>query len=90
MILGITGYIGSGKSYVSNLFRKNNIPVYDTDSKAKEILNTNHQLKQELIDLLGNSIYKDGELNKKQLAFYLFSDQGYTDKINATIHPYVT
>lgn len=90
MILGITGYIGSGKSYVSNLFRKNNIPVYDTDSKAKEILNTNHQLKQELIDLLGNSIYKDGELNKKQLAFYLFSDQGYTDKINVTIHPYVT
>lgn len=50
MILGITGYIGSGKSYVSNLFRKNNIPVYDTDSKAKEILNTNHQLKQELKD----------------------------------------
>lgn len=90
MILGITGYIGSGKSYVSKLFRENGVPVYDTDSKAKEILNTNHQLKLELIDLLGDSIYKDGELNKKQLAFYLFSNQGYTDKINATIHPYVT
>lgn len=90
MILGITGYIGSGKSYVSKLFRENGVPVYDTDSKAKEILNTNHQLKLELIDLLGDSIYKDGELNKKQLAFYLFSNQGYTDKINAIIHPYVT
>lgn len=33
--LGITGGIGSGKSYVSHLLAETGIPVYDTDSNAK-------------------------------------------------------
>lgn len=33
--LGITGGIGSGKSYVARLLEERGIPVYDTDSRAK-------------------------------------------------------
>ena len=35
LTLGITGGIGSGKSYVASLLSKRGIPVYDTDSRAK-------------------------------------------------------
>jgi dephospho-CoA kinase len=37
-IIGLTGGIGSGKTTVANLFRKNGVPVYIADEKAKEIL----------------------------------------------------
>ena len=36
LILGITGGIGSGKSYISSLLRaRMNVPVYDCDTEAK-------------------------------------------------------
>lgn len=90
MIIGITGNIGSGKSYISDIFRKYNVPVYDTDKKSKEIVNSNLQIRKELVELFGNSIFIDGILNKKMLSYYLFSDKGYSEKINSIIHPYVT
>ena len=38
MKLGITGGIGSGKSYVSRLLERRGIPVYDTDAAAKRLM----------------------------------------------------
>ena len=35
--IGITGGIGSGKSYVSHLLEEAGIPVYDTDTEAKKL-----------------------------------------------------
>ena len=36
-VLGITGGIGSGKTYVSNIFAHIGVPVYDSDSRTKAL-----------------------------------------------------
>ena len=41
-IIGLTGGIGSGKSTVSKILLNHNIPVYDSDSKAKKLMNSSN------------------------------------------------
>ena len=71
--IGITGGIGSGKSYVSHLLEEAGIPVYDTDTEAKKLTLSHPRIREGLLALLGEEVYKaDGSLNKPVLANYLF------------------
>lgn len=88
--IGITGGIGSGKSYVSNLLRsKFGIPVYDCDTEAKRLTATNAEIRQKLIALIGPEVFEGGILNKQLLADYLFADVENASQVNAIIHPVV-
>ena len=88
--LGITGGIGSGKSYVSTLLQQQfGIPVYDCDAEAKRLTATNEEIRQKLITLVGPEVFENGELNKPLLAEYLFADVENASQVNAIIHPVV-
>ena len=88
--IGITGGIGSGKSYVSNLLRqKFGIPVYDCDKEAKRLTAEDEEIRQRLIALVGPEVFAGGELNKPLLADYLFADIENASAVNAIIHPAV-
>lgn len=87
--LGITGGIGGGKSYLSAILREKNIPVYDTDDRAKKLMLTHPLIRSELTDLLGTDVYKQGELNKKLLSDYLFMSEANASRINSIVHPRV-
>ena len=88
--LGITGGIGSGKSYVSAILQKEfGIPVYDCDKEAKRLTATDKEIRQQLIELVGAEVFKGESLNKTLLADYLFSDVENASKVNAIIHPAV-
>lgn len=90
IILGITGGIGSGKSYISTLLREQlNVPVYDCDIEAKRLTDEDKTIQQRLKELVGAHVYKDGKLQKNILANYLFSDQHHAQNVNAIIHPVV-
>lgn len=90
MVIGITGGIGSGKSYVSALMQeKFGIPVYDCDAEAKRLTATNEEIRQKLIDLVGPEVFEGGELNKPLLADYLFANVENASQVNAIIHPVV-
>ena len=39
--VGVTGGIGSGKSTVCRLFAERGVPVYDSDSEAKRLMELN-------------------------------------------------
>ena len=41
-VIGITGGIGAGKSYISNFFLQLNIPIYDSDSRAYFLMTNNN------------------------------------------------
>lgn len=87
--IGITGGIGSGKSFVCNLLEEHfHIPIYYCDDEAKR-LNVEHpQIRKELMELVGNEVYsEDGSLNKPVLASYLFESKEHADRINSIIHP---
>jgi dephospho-CoA kinase len=87
--VAVTGGIGTGKSYASKIFEKNKIPVIRADDLAKEILKTEEEVKEQIIDTFGEEAYKSGKLNTKFLADQVFTSQENVDKINAIVHPVV-
>ncbi len=91
MKLGVTGGIGSGKSFVCNILRDEfGIPVYDCDVEAKRLLNESLSLRMKMLALVGPEVYgKDGTLDKAQLASFLFASASNAQKVNAIVHPEV-
>lgn len=87
--IALTGGIGSGKSFVSRLLEDRCIPVYNADNEAKRLTASDAEIRERLITLLGEEVYKDGVLNKPLLASYLFSDPAHALQVNAIIHPRV-
>ncbi len=89
--LGITGGIGSGKSFVCSVLREEfRMPVYDCDAEAKRLIGAMPEIRERLTELVGNDVYKpDGTLDKTVLATYLFSSSDNASRVNAIVHPYV-
>ncbi len=89
--LGVTGGIGSGKSFVCSVLRDVFLlPVYDCDAEAKRLMRVAPSIKKMLKDLVGSNVYgTDGTLNKAALAEYLFSSDGNAASVNAVVHPMV-
>ena len=46
IILGLTGSIGSGKSFAATVFKSKGIPVYDADKEVQKILRNYKVIKQ--------------------------------------------
>jgi dephospho-CoA kinase len=85
--VGITGGIGSGKSTVARIFNVLGIPVYDADSRAKVLMNTDAALKNALTAAFGDAIYQDGVLNRTKLAALVFNNEAKLAQLNAIVHP---
>jgi dephospho-CoA kinase len=85
--VAITGGIGSGKSLASSFFEKAGYPVIKADDIAKELMQTNEQVKKKLIKSFGTEVFSDGILNTKYLADEVFSNQEKLDVVDAIVHP---
>lgn len=90
MIVGITGGIGSGKSYCAKIFEQLAVPVYYSDTRAKELMTQDEDLRNGLITLFGTESYLiDGSLNRKHLSSLIFNNKELLNKMNALVHPAV-
>ena len=87
--IAITGGIGSGKTYVSNMFQERGVPIYNADTEAKRLMVQDEVIRKELIALVGKEVYQGTELNKPLLASYLFSSAEHVKQINSIVHPRV-
>ena len=87
--IGLTGGIGSGKSYISEIFKKLDIPVFNADENAKIIVNSNKEVIKKIKLLFGNKIYCNDIIDSKKLADIVFSDKNKLMKLNKIIHPNV-
>lgn len=87
--IAVTGGIGSGKSEFCSYIRSKDFPVIDADSFAKNILLTDPQVKQRVIQTFGEESYTQSGLNRKYLAQAVFSDAENVKKINSIVHPVV-
>lgn len=89
--LGITGGIGSGKSYVARLLKQHfGIPVYDSDREARRLMTTSASIRQSLTALIGAEAYRaDGLLDTAVVARYLFASAEHAQRVNAIVHPAV-
>jgi dephospho-CoA kinase len=85
--IGITGGIGSGKSTVARIFEVLGIPVYDADTRAKQLMKEDASLKEALMAAFGTDMYTDGRLNRSKLAGLVFNDEAKLAQLNAIVHP---
>ena len=85
--IGITGGIGSGKSTVAKLFEVLGIPVYYADDAAKQLMNENEVLKQQVQKEFGNEAYTNGKLNRKYIADIVFTNPEKLELLNSIVHP---
>ncbi|RAP33078.1 dephospho-CoA kinase [Candidatus Marinamargulisbacteria bacterium SCGC AG-410-N11] len=88
MIFGITGRIGSGKSFlvkvVSEMYDVN---IIDLDILGHQLLDT-HPIKESLINAFGTDILsEDGKINRKVLGSIVFDNSDYLTLLNNLIHP---
>ena len=88
--LGITGGIGSGKSYVAQMLQARwDVPVYDCDSEAKRLTAESDDIRTALTQLVGDHLWLQGQMQKPVLATYLFASPEHAAQVNAIIHPAV-
>ncbi len=68
-LFGLTGLKFSGKSVVSKIFRKYNVPVVDLDALYTDMLSPGTVAHQELITVLGSDIINiDGSIDITKLS----------------------
>jgi dephospho-CoA kinase len=87
--IGITGGIGSGKSYVCSILEKMGYAIFYSDQEAQKIMLTNSSLIDEIKQLVGSDSYQYGQLNKPRLREFIFDKESNKEKINQLVHPYV-
>ena len=87
--LGLTGGIGSGKTLVSQIFEKLGIPVYYADTAARDLMNTDPQLKLGIRQMFGEEAFGEDRLNRQYLADLVFGDPEKLSELNALVHPAV-
>lgn len=86
-LVGITGGIGSGKTTVSNIFSHLGFKVYNSDERAKYLMQTNDKIIRKITGLLGESAYSKGVLKKAIISQAIFNNKSLIEKINAIVHP---
>lgn len=85
--IGITGNIGSGKSYVCKMFENLGIPVFYSDDETKKLYLV-PSVKTLIINRFGNEVYfEDGTLNRKLLSYHLFKNEEAMKFIESVLYP---
>jgi dephospho-CoA kinase len=87
--VGLTGGIGSGKSTVSKILISKGFSVYNSDNRAKWLMNNSDNLKSNIISIFGNKAYIKGSLNRKYLSAKVFNDSLKLKALNNLVHPLV-
>ena len=87
--IGLTGGIGTGKTYLSAHFRDMGIPVYYADEEAKRLYRQPEFL-QEMRKAFPDARFwlSDGSLNMEELA-KSFADEAFLQRLSRFVHPFV-
>ena len=87
--IGLTGGIGVGKTYVSKIFQKMGIPIFNADEQAKKCMVDDANLKEAVQLAFGENMYLKGVLQKDALAKIVFNNTEALAELNALVHPIV-
>lgn len=86
--IAITGNIGSGKSWVCELFKQHlGIPVYNSDIAAKQMYFL-PEVREKLVHRFGDAFYlSENEINRKLIADLIFSDETAQHDLEGILYP---
>ena len=87
--IAVTGNMGCGKTTICQLMENEGVPVYYSDSRAKQLMNQNGSLMDSIKERFGEESYHDGLLNRKWIASIVFDDATALNDLNNLVHPVV-
>lgn len=87
--VGITGGIGSGKSYICKILEDMGYPVFYTDNEAKLILINNEEVRNFIVTNYGEESFIDNKPNSKHLANILFNDDSEMKRLAELTTPII-
>ena len=88
--IGLTGGIGSGKTTVSDMFIKLDVPVIDADKISHQVAQSGQPAYDAIVDEFGPDIIgEDGELRRDYLRTFVFNEETQRKRLEAIIHPLV-
>jgi dephospho-CoA kinase len=88
--IGLTGGIGSGKSFVAEVFRRLGVPVFNSDDEARRIQRTDVDVLYKIRNAFGDEVFlQDGQLDRKKMAAIVFNDREKLQQLNSIVHPAV-
>ena len=85
-VIAISGGIGSGKSVVSEILRCMGFGVYDCDSEARRIMDSDPSIHAALCRDIHCDVVKDGLVNRQLLSEIAFNDAAALKKLNSIVH----
>ncbi len=89
-VVGLTGGIATGKSTVSKLLSKHNIPVVDADILARLVVEPGTRCYRQVVSYFGSDVLlPDGSLDRPKLGQIIFNDDEKRRYLNSIIHPAV-
>ena len=89
LIVGLTGGIGSGKSLVGQYFADLGAKVMDADELSRKVIERGTEGFDEVVATFGDSILRDGDIDRRALAGKVFGDTTARAKLEGIIHPLV-
>jgi dephospho-CoA kinase len=84
--VGLTGGIGCGKSIIAEYFSILKVPVYNSDFRAKKLMEENTIIREQIQALLGQKAYINNKLNKPFIANKIFSNEALKISLNNIVH----
>jgi len=89
LVIGITGIIGSGKSTICKHVENLGYNVIYTDNLAKELIESNLEIRNKIIKEFGELSYINNLFNSKHISSFVFNDKAKLGKLNQIVHPFV-
>ena len=86
--VGILGSVGSGKSYVANIFRELGFNIFSADNEVANIYKNNKIVNKKIAKFFKLKLYK-GQINKQDLRDSLKKNPNKFRFLNKIIHPIV-
>jgi dephospho-CoA kinase len=84
---GITGGIGSGKSFVCQAFAALGIPVFNADDAARHLMQHDPNIISGIKDIFGAEAYNGQELQRRYISAQAYNNPTLLQKLNALVHP---
>ena len=88
--IAITGKIGSGKTSLCNIIKKIGYKVYESDKEVEKLFERAQIIEEVKLLYKGkirNLIDNNGNINKKILGNFLFSNKNELDKLEKLLYP---
>ena len=86
--IGILGSVGSGKTFIANIFKELSFNIFSADNEVANIYKNNKIVNKKIAKFFKLKLYK-GKINKQDLRDSLKKNPKKFKFLNKTIHPIV-